>query len=303
MEFHHKPVLLHEALEGLNISSDGIYVDGTAGGAGHSCEIAKKLTNGKLFAFDCDPDAVETARERLKGYPAEVIHDNFSHMKEQLSAREVLSVNGVLLDLGVSSHQLDMAERGFSYQKDGELNMRMSQEGLSAYNIVNEWSQEEIQKLLWEFGEETCARQISREIIKNRPISTTGELVEVIRKAVPAKVRRKKHPAKRTFQALRIAVNQELEHLQIGLEEGFSLLSPSGRLVVITFHSIEDRIVKQFMAAKAKGCTCPPEFPVCVCGKKPEAVRISKKPILPSQEETENNPRSKSAKLRILEKI
>lgn len=303
MEFQHTPVLLKEALAGLNIQPDGFYIDGTVGGAGHALEIARRLTGGKLFAFDRDPDAVKEAKRRLQGYPAEVILDNFSRMKEQMKSRNIKEVQGILLDLGVSSFQLDNPERGFSYQRDGALDMRMSQEGRSAYSIINEAEPEELRRILWEYGEEEYSRQIVAKVLQKRPIQTTGELAEIVRQAVPAKARRKKHPARRTFQALRIAVNQEFTHLKIGLEEGFSLLTTGGRLVVITFHSLEDRIVKQWMNAMAKGCICPPEFPVCVCHRQPKGKRITKKPILPSVEEQEQNPRSRSAKLRIIEKL
>ncbi len=303
MEFQHTPVLLKEALAGLNIQPDGCYIDGTVGGAGHALEIARQLTGGKLFAFDRDPDAVKEAKRRLQGYPAEVILDNFSRMKEQMKSRNIKEVQGILLDLGVSSFQLDNPERGFSYQRDGALDMRMSQEGRSAYSIINEADPEELRRILWEYGEEEYSRQIVAKVLQKRPIQTTGELAEIVRQAVPAKARRKKHPARRTFQALRIAVNQEFTHLKIGLEEGFSLLTTGGRLVVITFHSLEDRIVKQWMNAMAQGCICPPEFPVCVCHRQPKGKRITKKPILPSLEEQEQNPRSRSAKLRIIEKL
>ncbi len=307
MDFHHVSVMLWECIDGLAIRPDGIYVDGTAGGAGHSSEIAKRLVSGKLFSFDQDPDAVETARERLKAYPcAEVIESNFSRMDSVLREKGVEEIDGVLLDLGVSSHQLDQRERGFSYQGDAPLDMRMSQKGLSARDVVNTYSVEELTRILRDFGEERFAYQIARNIDKHRqskPIETTLELADIIKGSMPAAARREKNPCKRSFQAIRIAVNEELDVLEIGLDAAFSMLRSGGRLVVLTFHSLEDRIVKQKFAGWCKGCTCPPDFPTCVCGNRPKAKLINRKPILASQEELAVNPRSKSAKLRILEKL
>lgn len=307
MDFHHVSVMLWECIDGLAIRPDGIYVDGTAGGAGHSSEIAKRLVSGKLFSFDQDPDAVETARERLKAYScAEVIESNFSRMDSVLREKGVEEIDGVLLDLGVSSHQLDQRERGFSYQGDAPLDMRMSQKGLSARDVVNTYSVEELTRILRDFGEERFAYQIARNIDKHRqskPIETTLELADIIKGSMPAAARREKNPCKRSFQAIRIAVNEELDVLEIGLDAAFSMLRSGGRLVVLTFHSLEDRIVKQKFAGWCKGCTCPPDFPTCVCGNRPKAKLINRKPILASQEELTVNPRSKSAKLRILEKL
>lgn len=308
MEFHHIPVMLHECMEGLNIQPEGIYIDGTAGGAGHSSEIAKRLTEGRLIALDQDPDAIAAASERLKPYPAaQVIRANFRNMAEVLAELSILRVNGVLLDLGVSSRQLDTAERGFSYQKDAPLDMRMSQEGMSAADLVNTASVEELARILREYGEEKFAFSIAKAIARKResvPIETTFQLAEVVKATVPAASRREKNPCKRTFQALRIAVNSELDALSQGLDEAFDLLAPGGRLCVITFHSLEDRMVKQKFAALCQGCICPPEFPVCVCGHTPEGKLVPRKqPILPTEEELSENRRSQSAKLRVLEKI
>ncbi len=307
MEFSHIPVLLYECINGLMIRPDGIYLDGTAGGGGHSEEIAKRLKNGRLISLDQDPDAVETASRRLAPYPqATVVHANFRDMEEVLRSLSIRQIDGVLLDLGVSSYQLDAAERGFSYQKDAPLDMRMSKTGKSAKDFVNLAPEEEIARVLFEYGEERYARRIASKIVYKRqekPLETTLELAEIIKSAVPSASRREKNPAKRSFQAIRIAVNGELDALKEGLEAAFRVLKPGGRLAVITFHSLEDRIVKQAFAAYAKGCECPPDFPVCVCGKTPRAKLINRKPILPSKEEMEQNRRSQSAKLRVLEKI
>lgn len=307
MGFHHQSVLLRECVDGLNIDPAGIYVDGTAGGGGHSLEIAKRLTTGRLIALDRDPDAVQAAGRRLLGYPADVIETPFAEMRSVVEGLGIDRVQGVLLDLGVSSHQLDTAERGFSYSADAPLDMRMSQKGLSARDIVNTYDVSALARILREFGEERFALPIAKRIVRERekaPLKTTGQLVEIIRESIPAAARREGgHPAKRTFQALRIAVNGELDQLSRCLDEAFELLAPGGRFVILTFNSLEDRMVKQKFAALCKGCTCPPEFPVCVCGNKPRAVLVNKKPIEASPGELAENSRSKSAKLRILEKI
>ncbi len=303
MEFNHISVLLNECIESLNIKSDGIYVDGTAGGAGHSSEIAKRLSTGKLYAFDRDPDAVRIATERLSGFNAEVIEDNFSQMKQRLNAIGVNGVDGILLDLGVSSYQLDTAERGFSYHKDAPLDMRMSKSGISAKDIVNTFSEKELSDIFYRFGEEKFSLRIASRIVaarNNKEIETTLELSEIISSAVPAKARRDGHPARKCFQALRIAVNGELDALNTALENCFELLNKDGVLAIITFHSLEDRMVKQCFKEYCIGCTCPPDFPVCVCGKTPRGRLLTKKPIEPSAKELELNPRSRSAKLRVI---
>ncbi|MBC8559961.1 16S rRNA (cytosine(1402)-N(4))-methyltransferase RsmH [Fumia xinanensis] len=306
MEFSHYPVMLSECMEGLNIREDGIYVDGTAGGGGHSSEIAKRLTTGRLFSLDQDPDAVKAAGERLRPYPqAQVIRTNFKDMTDAILGANVQKVDGVLLDLGVSSYQLDTAERGFSYQKDAPLDMRMSQSGISARDVVNTYSVDELSRILREYGEEKFAYNIAKNIVRHReesPIETTFQLSEIIKASVPAASRREKNPCKRSFQAIRIAVNSELDVLSGGIDAAFDLLNIGGRLVIITFHSLEDRMVKQKFAELCKGCTCPPEFPICVCHNEPKAKLINRKPILPTREELETNRRSQSAKLRILEK-
>ncbi|MBE6836666.1 MAG: 16S rRNA (cytosine(1402)-N(4))-methyltransferase RsmH [Ruminococcus sp.] len=305
-EFRHVSVLLNECIEGLNIRPDGIYVDGTAGGAGHSVEIAKRLTTGRLVAIDRDPEAVAVATQRLKDYNALVVRNNYSAIDEVLDELQISGCDGILMDLGVSSYQLDTAERGFSYHNDAPLDMRMSKEGISARDIVNEYSFQQLSKIIFEYGEEKFARNIAAEIVKQREqklIETTSELAEIIKAAVPAKVRREKNPCKKTFQAIRIAVNSELEHLSVALDKAFSCLNVGGRLCIITFHSLEDRLVKQRFASFCKGCICPPEFPQCVCGKTPEGKLINKKPIEPSEDELSYNNRSRSAKLRIIERI
>ena len=307
MDFVHKSVMLNECIENLAVKSDGIYVDGTVGGAGHSTEIAKKLgENGRLIAFDRDPDAIKAATERLAPYNATVVRSNFSRMREVLNEMNIDKVDGILLDLGVSSHQLDVGERGFSYHADAPLDMRMSREGLSAADIVNTYSKDELAKILFEYGEEKFAWRIAENIISARaekPILTTGELAEIVKQSVPAKVRREKNPCKKTFQAVRIAVNGELDHLSKGLDEAFELLKPGGRIAVITFHSLEDRMVKQKFAALCKGCICDPRLPQCVCGRTPQAKLVNRKPIEASAAELEENNRSRSAKLRVLERI
>lgn len=306
MEFVHVPVLLQEVLQYLEIRPDGIYADGTAGGAGHSLAIAKQLTpSGHLYAFDRDPDAVATATERLAGYPATVIHANYDEMEHVLKEKGVLGLDGVLMDLGVSSHQLDEASRGFSFHTDAPLDMRMSQTGMTAADLVNTAEESELSRILFTYGEERFARNIARKIVAAReiaPIRTTKELAEIILSGVPAQQRRAKNPCRQCFQAIRIAVNGEFEHLEAGLKAAFSMLKPGGRLAVITFHSLEDRIVKQQFAQWCRGCICPPDFPVCVCGRTPEAKLVVKKPVIPTPEEQERNSRSRSAKLRVIER-
>ena len=307
MEFSHYSVMLEECIAGLAIRPDGIYVDGTAGGAGHSCQIAKRLTDGKLFALDKDPDAVNIAEQRLAPYAqATVIQADFRDLSCTLKERGITGVDGILLDLGLSSYQLDTAERGFSYRQNAPLDMRMSQTGMSAKDIVNTYSVSELNRIIRDYGEEKYSYQIAKNIVKARedkPLETTMELADIIKSSMPAAARREKNPCKRTFQAIRIAVNSELESLSEGLQAAFEILAPGGRLVVITFHSLEDRIVKQAFAGWCQGCICPPDFPVCVCHEKPKAKLINKKPILPSEEELAVNSRSQSAKLRILEKL
>lgn len=306
MEFTHVSVLLNESIDWLDIKPEGIYVDATAGGAGHSVHIAQKLKgSGRLIALDRDPDAVETASERLKGYNAQVVKSNYSDIRTVLDGLGVKLADGVLMDLGVSSHQLDTPERGFSYHSDAPLDMRMSREGTSAYDIVNGCSEEELSRIIFEYGEEKFSRRIAANIVKARkmnPVKTTLELAEIVKSSVPAAVRREKNPCKKTFQAIRIAVNGELEHLSVGLDAAFHCLKPGGRLAVITFHSLEDRLVKQRFAGWCKGCICPPDFPQCVCGRKPEGRLVNRKPIEAKQEELERNNRSRSAKLRIIER-
>ena len=307
MEFNHISVLLNECIEGLNIDPNGIYVDGTAGGGGHSAEILKKLDCGKLISIDRDPDAITTISERFKNEPNSIIINGcFGEMKKLLNDRGIYQVDGVLLDIGVSSHQLDTDERGFSFHKDAPLDMRMSQSGTSAEDLVNDLSYEELRDIIYRYGEDKFAPSIAKGIVKAREeerITTTLQLAEIIKNSVPQKVRREGHPARKTFQALRIEVNGELTQLENGLDEAFEMLSPKGRLAVISFHSLEDRIVKQKMASWCKGCTCPKDFPVCVCGNVPKAKLVNRKPIEATQEELDKNPRSRSAKLRICEKI
>ena len=308
MEFSHKSVLLSECIDALNIRPDGIYVDGTAGGAGHSVEIAKRLTTGRLIAVDKDPDAIAAATERLAPYAAaQVVQSDYADLDAVLDRLGIAQVDGILLDLGVSSYQLDRGERGFSYNVDAPLDMRMSQSGPSARDLVNTYSVEELTRILREYGEEKFAYKIARNIEKHRqaaPIETTFQLVDIIKESIPAPARREGgHPAKRTFQAIRIAVNSELDHLSLCLDRAFHYLAPGGRFAIITFHSLEDRMVKQKFADMARGCVCPPDFPVCVCGRQPVARLISRKPILPSQQELAENSRSHSAKLRVCEKI
>ena len=309
-EFHHVSVLLEECIEGLNIRPDGIYVDGTLGGAGHSSRIAAQLTTGKLIGIDRDPVALTAAGERLAPFGDRValVHSNFCEMDSALESLGITGVDGILLDLGVSSPQLDDGQRGFSYMADAALDMRMNgQDSLDAKQIVNQWPYEELKRILYDYGEERFAPRIAAAICKRREekeIETTLELVDIIRSAMPpSALREKQHPAKRSFQAIRIAVNDELGSVERVMKKAVPLLKPGGRLAVITFHSLEDRIVKNAMAEAAKGCTCPREFPVCVCGKKPQVKLITRKPIVSGEEELERNPRARSAKLRICEKL
>ncbi|MBE6979152.1 MAG: 16S rRNA (cytosine(1402)-N(4))-methyltransferase RsmH [Ruminococcaceae bacterium] len=309
-DFHHVSVLLDECLEGLDIKPEGIYVDGTLGGAGHSSQIAKRLTTGRLIGIDRDPVALKAAGERLAPFGDRVtlVHSNFCEIAQVLKSLNIDGVDGILLDLGVSSPQLDDGSRGFSYMADAPLDMRMNSEDmLSAHDVVNTWSFEELKRILYDYGEERYAPRIASAICSRRevkPIETTLELVDIIRGAMPAAaLREKQHPAKRSFQAIRIAVNDELGSVEKVMRDAIPCLNPGGRLAVITFHSLEDRIVKNAMAEAAKGCTCPPSFPVCVCGKKPLVKLISRKPIVSGEMELERNPRARSAKLRICEKI
>lgn len=310
MEFHHVSVLLNECIEGLKIKKDGIYVDGTLGGGGHSLEIVKRLgEGGRLIGIDQDTDALKAAGERLKDYSDKVtyVHSNFENVRQVLNDLGIEKADGFLIDIGVSSFQLDEAERGFSYMQDAPLDMRMNSENeLSAYDVVNNYSEEALNNVIFGYGEERWAKRIAQFIVAERekkPIETTFELVDVIKKAIPKGARKDgPHPAKRTFQAIRIEVNRELEILEKTIDDMTDLLNPGGRLCVITFHSLEDRIVKNAFRKQENPCTCPPEFPVCVCGKKPKAKIITRKPILPSEEELEVNHRSRSAKLRILER-
>lgn len=310
MEFNHISVLLNECIEGLNIKENGIYVDGTLGGGGHSSHIAAKLTTGRLIGIDQDTDAIQAASKKLEPYKNvfTAVHSNFYNVREVLDNLGIEKADGFLLDLGVSSYQLDEADRGFSYMHDAPLDMRMNRENeYSAWNVVNEKSEKELNDIIFKYGEEKWAKRIAQFIVQERaikPIETTYELVEVIKKAVPKGARRDgPHPAKRTFQAIRIEVNGELAILDKTVDDMVASLNPGGRLCIITFHSLEDRIIKNAMKRHENPCVCPPEFPVCVCGKKPDGKVITRKPILPSDEELELNPRSRSAKLRILERI
>lgn len=310
MEFHHISVLLNECIDNLNIRPDGIYVDGTMGGGGHSLEIAKRLTTGRLICIDQDPNAHEAAGKRLAEYKDRItfVRDNFGNIADILDSLGIEKIDGMLLDIGVSSHQLDEAERGFSYQQDAPLDMRMNPDrSFSAYDVVNGYDEDELDRVIFTYGEERWARRIAQFIVKereNKPIETTGELVDIIKKAVPKGARKDgPHPAKRTFQAIRIEVNGELEVLQRAIDDVAARLAVGGRLCIITFHSLEDRIVKEAFRKQENPCICPPQFPVCVCGKKPLGRVITRKPILPSKEELEENPRSRSAKLRVLEGV
>ncbi|BDE86732.1 MAG: 16S rRNA (cytosine(1402)-N(4))-methyltransferase RsmH [Oscillospiraceae bacterium] len=308
--YSHRPVLLDECIEGLRIRPGGLYLDGTLGRAGHSREIARRLDTGRLVCIDRDQAALDAAQDRLAGCldKVELIHGNFGDLAELLDGRGLGPFDGMLFDLGVSSPQLDDPERGFSYMHDAPLDMRMDRsEALTAAIVVNEWPQEELKRILWQYGEERYAPQIAGAIARRRadkPIGTTLELVEVIRGAMPAQaLREKQHPAKRSFQAIRIAVNDELAAVDRMLQAAVPRLSPGGRLAVISFHSLEDRIVKNALAAFARGCTCPPDFPVCVCGKTPQVRLVNRKPILSGEAELNENPRARSAKLRLAEKL
>ena len=311
VNFSHRSVLLDECIESLDIKPDGIYVDGTAGGGGHSLEIAKKLTaGGRLIAIDRDDAAIAAATERLSDYLDRVtfVRNNFSSAAEVCRELGIEKIDGILLDLGVSSYQLDTAERGFTHNTDAPLDMRMDRRGeLDAYTVVNTYTAEELKRVIWEYGEERFAPKIAQAIVRRReqkPIESTGELVDIIKSAIPAAAREGgHHPAKRTFQAIRIEVNGELDAIEPAIRRAKDIMAPGGRIVIITFHSLEDRIVKQTYADMASGCTCPRNLPICVCGKKPEVKVITKKPILPSALELEENPRSRSAKLRVCEKI
>lgn len=309
MEYTHKPVLLKESLSALQIRPDGIYIDGTLGRAGHSIEIAQRLTTGRLLCVDRDQAAIDAARERLAPWMDRItlVHRNFSELQEILRENGITGADGMLFDLGVSSPQLDNPARGFSYMHDAPLDMRMDEtQPLTAREIVNHWSYAELRRILFEYGEERYAPAIARAIVRAReaaPIETTFQLVDFIRSAMPPQaLREKQHPAKRSFQAIRIAVNGELDALPPMLEAAADGLNPGGRLAVITFHSLEDRIVKKTLQKLATGCTCPPEFPICVCGKKPKVKLITRKPIVSGEDELSENPRARSAKLRVAEK-
>ena len=311
INFSHRSVLLDECMEGLHIRPDGIYVDGTAGGAGHSSEIASRLgEGGMLLALDQDETAVAVATDRLSkfGERARVVRSNFRELDKVCDELGIETIDGLLLDLGVSSYQLDTAERGFSYQADAPLDMRMDvRNPLTARTVVNEYSEGEIRRILFEYGEERFSSRIASNIVRERekaPIETTGELVEIIKRSIPAAQRDGgHHPAKRSFQALRIEVNAELDVIAPAIRSAVRLFRTGGRIAIITFHSLEDRIVKQTFASLAEGCTCPKNFPVCVCGNRPQLKVVTRKPILPSEEELLVNPRSRSAKLRVAEKV
>lgn len=306
MEFSHISVLLKETVDGAFTDPKGVYADLTTGGGGHSLELAKRLDGGRLICFDQDREALEAAGERLKGYPVTFVRRNFCEIKNVLEELGIEALDGIIADLGVSSHQLDTAERGFSFHADAPLDMRMSGEGLSARDVVNEYAEEDIARILFSYGEEKFGNKIARGIVNARlsaPIETTGQLAEIIKANVPAAYRREKNPCRKSFQAIRIEVNHELDVLETALTDGFDALRVGGRMSVITFHSLEDRIVKNRFREFCTGCTCPPEFPVCVCGRKPRGRLVDKKPITASAEELEANPRSRSAKLRVIEKI
>lgn len=303
MEFVHKSVLFDEAIKALDLNENKIIVDGTAGGGGHSGEIAKRAK--RVISIDQDPDAIAVLNERLGDKEnVTIVHDNYSNIKNIISNLNIEKIDGLLLDLGVSSFQLDTAERGFSFHKDAPLDMRMSKSGLSAYDVVNNYDERQLADIIYRYGEEKFSRRIATNIVKARakkPIETTFELVDIIKSSMPQKAMRDAHPARRTFQAIRIEVNAELDVLKSTLEDAFDILAPGGRIAIITFHSLEDRIVKERFAKWCQGCTCPKEFPVCVCGKKPKGKTF--KSISPSKEELEENPRARSSRLRIFEKF
>lgn len=308
MSFHHIPVLLNETIELLDCKPGSVIVDGTLGGGGHASEILRRIVpGGLLVGIDQDPEALKAARERLVSYEDSLItvHDNFANLEEIMHRCSLSHIDGMVIDLGVSSHQLDKGSRGFSYQEDARLDMRMNpDQDLSAYEVVNEYEEARLARIIAEYGEERWAKRIAQFIVKNRPIETTGQLAEVIKAAIPARARRRgPHPAKRTFQAIRIEVNNELENLKQVLEQAVSFLRPGGRLCVITFHSLEDRIVKNAFRNMENPCTCPPKAPICSCGKKPLIKILTRKPIKPSDEEVEANPRARSAKLRACQKL
>lgn len=303
MEFVHKSVLFDEAIKALDLNKNKIIVDGTAGGGGHSGEIAKNAK--RVISIDQDPDAIEVLNERLGNKEnVTIVHDNYSNIKNIVSNLNIDKIDGLLLDLGVSSFQLDTAERGFSFHKDAPLDMRMSKSGLSAYDVVNNYDEKELADIIYRYGEEKFSRRIAANIVKSReekPIETTFELVDIIKASMPQRAMRDSHPARKTFQAIRIEVNAELDVLKSTLEDAFEILAPGGRIAVITFHSLEDRIVKEQFAKWCQGCTCPKEFPVCVCGNKPKGKSF--KSISPSKEELDENPRARSSRLRIFEKF
>ena len=310
MKFEHIPIMLNEVINGLNIKENGIYVDGTIGGAGHSIEIVKRLKSGRLIGIDQDTDAIAKASEVLRDYKdkVQIVHDNFSNIKGVLNSLNIEKIDGILLDLGVSSYQLDEEERGFSYNKDAHLDMRMDMsKPFSAWDVVNKYSEKELENILWSYGEERWAKRIAQFIVEERrlyPINTTLDLVTVIKKAIPKGARASgHHPAKKSFQAIRIEVNKELEILKDAIVDATKLLNPGGRICIITFHSLEDRIVKDTFKELNQSCICPPEIPVCVCNKKKELNIITRKPIEPSIEEINSNQRSRSAKLRIGERV
>lgn len=310
LKFEHIPIMLNEVINGLNIKENGIYVDGTIGGAGHSIEIVKRLKSGRLIGIDQDTDAIAKASEVLRDYKdkVQIVHDNFSNIKEVLNSLNIKKIDGILLDLGVSSHQLDEEERGFSYNKDAHLDMRMDMsKPFSAWDVVNKYSEKELENILWNYGEEKWAKRIAQFIVEERklhPINTTLDLVTVIKKAIPKGARASgHHPAKKSFQAIRIEVNKELEILKSAIVDATKLLNPGGRICIITFHSLEDRIVKDTFKELNQSCICPPEIPVCICNKKKELNIITRKPIEPSIEEINLNQRSRSAKLRIGERV
>lgn len=308
MEFNHKSVLLQETIDGLQVKPDGIYVDGTLGGGGHAYEVCKQLTTGHFYGIDQDGDAIQAAGERLQEFGEKVtlLRSNYCHMKSLLQEQRVSGVDGIVLDLGVSSYQLDTVERGFSYKFDTVLDMRMDdRQSITAKDIVNTYSEMELFRIIKEYGEDQFAKNIAKHIVKSRlekEIETTFELNEIIKNAVPAKMRMNGHPSKKTFQAIRIECNRELDVLRDTLEDMISLLNPGGRLCIITFHSLEDRIVKLAFKKAENPCVCPPDFPVCVCGRKSMGKVVNRKPILPTEEELNENRRSKSAKLRVFEK-